>query len=209
MKGKAQSGDDVAFTATYVYFLFLHTLHFLFTDFHLAVLAVKGKAETFAVCSYQIIRFPIRRLSLLMRRTPAHTITQAMFAEHKYGFGHRLFLVSRFYGSYSVSLIKAAGGSIHHIAQIGQRCCRETMAGRSPHVQLTAVSNTTGGSQPVYRLAAPVSYHRSGYEPVLRQADCNGGSCFRGAVHYLKRSVSQFAKLGAQVVLLRSTRKFF
>ena len=101
-----------------------------------------------------------------------------MFAEHKYGFGHGLFLVSRFYGSYPVSLIKAAGGSIHHITQIGQGRYRETVAGRSPHVQLTAVSNTTGGNQPVYRLAAPVGYHRGGYEPVLRQIDCNGGSRF-------------------------------
>ena len=104
----------------YTLYFILYTSYFLFTYFHLAALAVKGETEAFAVRSYQIIRFPVRGLSLLMRRTPAHAITQAMFAEHKYGFGHGLFLVSRFYGSYPVSLIKAAGGSIHHITQIGQ-----------------------------------------------------------------------------------------
>ena len=105
-----------------------------------------------------------------------------MFAEHEYGFGYGLLLVCRFHGSYSVSLIKAAGGGIHHIAQIGQGCCRETVAGGFPHVQLTTVSNAAGGSQLVYRLATPVGYHRGGYEPVLRQVDCNGGSCCcRGA----------------------------
>ena len=184
----------------YTLYFILYTSYFLFTYFHL---------EAFAVRSYQIIRFPVRGLSLLMRRTPAHAITQAMFAEHKYGFGHGLFLVSRFYGSYPVNLIKAAGGSIHHITQIGQGRYRETVTGRFPHVQLTAVSNTTGGNQPVYRLAAPVGYHRGGYEPVLRQVDCNGGSRFRGTVPYLERSISQFTELSSQVVLLRSTRKFF
>lgn len=59
------------------------------------------------------------------------------------------------------------------------------------------------------------AYHRGGYEPVLRQVDCNGGSCCcRGAVraaerHDLERSIPQFAKLGTQVLRLRSTRKFF
>jgi hypothetical protein len=70
----------------------------------------------------------------LIRRTPAHAVTQAMFAEHEYGFGYGLLLVCRFHGSYSVSLIKAAGGGIHHIAQIGQGCCRETVAGGFPHM---------------------------------------------------------------------------
>ena len=61
----------------------------------------------------------------------------------------------------------------------------------------------------------PVGYHRGGYEPVLRQVDCDGGSCCcRGAVraaerHDLERSIPQFAELGAQVLRLRSTRKFF
>ena len=40
-----------------------------------------------------------------------------MFAEHEYSFGHGLLLVCRFHGSYSVGLIKAAGGGIHHIAR--------------------------------------------------------------------------------------------
>ena len=181
----------------------------------MAVLAVESEAETFAVCSYQVVGFPVRGMSLLIRRTPAHAVTQAMFAEHEYGFGYGLLLVCRFHGSYSVSLIKAAGGGIHHIAQIGQGCCRETVAGGFPHVQLTTVSNAAGGSQLVYRLATPVGYHRGGYEPVLRQVDCNGGSCCcRGAVraaerHDLERSIPQFAELGAQVLRLRSTRKFF
>ena len=127
-------------------------------DFHLAILAIKRQAETLAVRPNQIIRFPIRRMSFLIGGTPSHTETQAMFAEHEYGFGYGLLLVCRFYGSYSVSMIKAAGGGIHHIAQIGQGCCRETVAGGFPHVQLTTVSNAAGGSQLVYRLATPVGY---------------------------------------------------
>ena len=101
---------------------------------HLAVLTVKSQAETLTVRPDQVIRFPVWRVSLLMRRTPAHAITQAMLTEHQYGFRYGLLLVCRFHGSYSVSLIKAAGGGIHHIAQIGQGCCRETVAGGFPHM---------------------------------------------------------------------------
>ncbi len=143
---------------------------------HLAVLTVKSQAKALAVRPYQVVGFPVRGVSLLMCRTPAHAVTQAMLTEHEYGFGYGLLLVCRFHGSYSVSQIKAAGGGIHHIAQICQGLHRETMAGGFPHVQLTTVSNAAGGSQLVYHLATPVCYHRGGYEPVLRQVDRNSGS---------------------------------
>lgn len=163
---------------------------------HLAVLTVKSQAKALAVRPDQVIRFPVWRVSLLMRRTPAHAITQAMLTEHQYSFRYGLLLVCRFYGSNPMLQIKATGGCIHHIPQICQGLHRETMPGRFPNMQFTTVSDTAGRYQPVCHLATPICYHRSRYEPVMRQVDHNSGSSLHRSIvhtsqsHDLKRGVT-------------------
>ena len=148
----------------------------------------KVRRKALAVRPDQVIRFPVWRVSLLMRRTPAHAITQAMLTEHQYGFRYGLLLVCRFYGSNPMFQIKATGGCIHHIPQICQGLHRETMPGRFPNMQFTTVSDTAGRYQPVCHLATPICYHRSRYEPVMRQVDRNSGSSLHRSIVHTSQS---------------------
>ena len=95
--------------------------------FHLTVFAIEFKAETFSVIRYQIIGLFIRRAHSLMDRTPAHAITQAVFAEHQHGIFHPFLFISLSHLLHSMFPIKRSCTGVHYVSQISKCSLRIIM----------------------------------------------------------------------------------